>query len=40
MIISKVTKKQGFSLCLEDTIFEKPLGGGQELSKKYKSRLT
>ena len=30
MIILKVTKNQGFTLCLEDTIFEKPQGvGGQ-----------
>ena len=28
-IISKVTKKQGFSLSLEDTLFEKPQEGGQ-----------
>ena len=28
-IILKVTKKQGFSLSLEDTLFEKPQGGGQ-----------
>ena len=27
MIILKVTKNQGFTLCLEDTIFEKPHGG-------------
>ena len=27
MIISKVTKKQGFTLSLEDTLFEKPVGG-------------
>ena len=26
--ILKVTKKQGFSLCLEDTLFEKTRGGG------------
>ena len=26
-IILKVTKNQGFNLCLEDTIFEKPQGG-------------
>ena len=26
-IILKVTKNQGFSLCLEDTLFEKPQGG-------------
>ena len=25
----KVTKNQGFSLSLEDTLFEKPLGGCQ-----------
>ena len=29
MIILKVTKKQGFTLCLEDTLFEKPQGVGQ-----------
>ena len=29
MIILKVTKNQGFTLCLEDTIFEKPQGEGQ-----------
>ena len=28
-IILKVTKKQGFTLSLEDTFFEKPQGGGQ-----------
>ena len=27
-IILKVTKNQGFSLYLEDTLFEKPRGGG------------
>ena len=27
MIILQVTKNQGFSVCLEDTIFEKPQGG-------------
>ena len=27
MIILKVTKNQGFTLCLEDTIFKKPQGG-------------
>ena len=27
-IILKVTKNQGFTLPLEDTIFEKPQGGG------------
>ena len=27
MIILKVTKKQGFTLYLEDTFFEKPQGG-------------
>ena len=30
MIILKVTKKQGFTLSLEDTFFEKPQGGGGE----------
>ena len=29
MIILKVTKNQGFTICLEDTILEKPQGGGQ-----------
>ena len=29
MITLKVTKNQGFNLCLEDTIFEKPQRGGQ-----------
>ena len=29
MIILKVTKNQGFTLCLEDTIFEEPQGEGQ-----------
>ena len=29
MIILKVTKKQGFTLSLEDTFFEKPQGRGQ-----------
>ena len=29
MIILKVTKKQGFTLSLEDTFFEKPQEGGQ-----------
>ena len=28
-IILKVTKNEGFALSLEDTIFEKPQGGGQ-----------
>ena len=28
MIILKVTKNQGFTLCLEDTIFKKPQGSG------------
>ena len=28
MIILKVTKNQSFTLSLEDTFFEKPLGGG------------
>ena len=27
-IILKVTKNQGFNLCLEDTFFEKPQYGG------------
>ena len=27
MIILKVTKNQGFTLSLEDTLFEKPQGG-------------
>ena len=27
-IVLKVTKKQGFTLSLEDTFFEKPQGGG------------
>ena len=27
MIILKVTQNQGFTLSLEDTFFEKPLGG-------------
>ena len=27
MIILKVTKNQGFTLCLEDTTFKKPQGG-------------
>ena len=29
MIILKVTKNQGFTLSLEDAIFEKPKEGGQ-----------
>ena len=29
MIVLKVTKSQVFTLCLEDTIFEKPQAGGQ-----------
>ena len=29
MIVLKVTKKQGFTLTLEDTFFGKPQGGGQ-----------
>ena len=29
MIILKVTKEQGFTLSLEDTVFEKPEGGCQ-----------
>ena len=32
MIILKVTKNQRFTLCLEDTIFEKPQGGEKRLS--------
>ena len=28
MIISKITKKQGFSLSLENAFLEKPQGGG------------
>ena len=28
MIILKVTEKPEFTLCLEDTFFEKPQGGG------------
>ena len=28
MIISKVTKNQGFTLSLEGTVFEKPQAGG------------
>ena len=31
MIILKVTKNQAFTLSLEDTFFEKPLGGGDKL---------
>ena len=31
MIILKVTKKQGFTLSLEDTFLEKPQGGGGSL---------
>ena len=31
MIILKVTKNQGFTLYLEDTIFEKPQGGGCQI---------
>ena len=31
MIILKVTKNQGFTLCLEDTIFEKHSGGGSQI---------
>ena len=31
MIILKVTKNQDFTLCLEDTIFEKPQGGKVKL---------
>ena len=30
MIILKVTKNQGFTLSLEDTVFEKSEGGGRE----------
>ena len=29
MIILQVIKNQGFTLCLEDTLFEKSKGGGQ-----------
>ena len=32
MIISKVTKKQGFILCLEDPIFKKLEGEGLKLT--------
>ena len=28
MIILKVTKNQGFNLCLENTVFKKPQAGG------------
>ena len=31
LIISKVTKNQGFTLYLEDTFFEKPHGGGDQI---------
>ena len=34
MIILKVTKNCGFTLSLEDTIFEKPQGGGGQFDKK------
>ena len=33
MIILKVTKKQGFTLSLEDTFLEKPQGGGGEVKE-------
>ena len=32
MIILKVTKEQGFTLSLEDTVFEKPQGEGGGVS--------
>ena len=31
MINLKVTKNQGFTLCLEDTIFKKTPGGGDQI---------
>ena len=36
MIILNVTKNQGFTLTLEDTVFEKPQeeGGGVKLTRK------
>ena len=33
MIILKVAKNQGFTLCLEDTIFEKRQGGGSQIER-------
>ena len=39
-IILKVTKNQGFSLCLEDTIFEKPQGGGGSIWPPPHSRFS
>ena len=32
MKFSKVTKNQGFSLYLEDMLFEKPQGGGGQIA--------
>ena len=31
MVILKVTKKQGFTLSLEDTLLEKPQTGGSQI---------
>ena len=39
MIILKVTKNQGFTLCLEDTIFEKPEGGGSNWQSPSRFRV-
>ena len=39
MIILKITKRQGFTLSLEDNVFEKPQGGvGVKLSPPPSSR--
>ena len=32
LIILKVTRNQGFTLCIEDAIFKKPQGGGLKLT--------
>ena len=39
MIILKVTKNQDFTLCLEDTIFEKPQGGGGQIDPPSRFRV-
>ena len=36
MIILKVTKKQGFTLSLEDTFFKKPHGGSNLPSSRFR----
>ena len=38
-IISKVTKNQGFTLSLEDTFFQKPLGEGGQIDTPSRFRV-